>query len=50
MTTKALSEHAFANDQLAFIKEHRRINPGLSIQEAKTDFAHFRRVIEESER
>ncbi|WP_145248882.1 hypothetical protein [Aeoliella mucimassa] len=50
VTTKALSEHTFANDQLAFIKEHRRINPGLSIQEAKADFAHFRRVIEESER
>ncbi|WP_146564742.1 hypothetical protein [Posidoniimonas corsicana] len=47
VTTKALSDHAFTGNQLAFIKEHRRINPGLSIREAKSDYEHFRRVIEQ---
>jgi hypothetical protein len=38
ITTKALSAAVFANDQIAFIREHRRINPGLAIDEAKKDF------------
>ena len=46
VTTMALSEHAYNNDLPAFTKEHRRINPGLSIGEARTDFKRFRSVIE----
>ena len=46
VATKALSEHAFAEDRLAFIKEYRLINPGLSLEEAKADYEHFRAVIE----
>ena len=48
VTTKALSEYAFTQDQVAFIREYRRINPGLSLKEAKSDYAHFRTVIEQS--
>jgi hypothetical protein len=33
------------NDMLPFIKEHRRINRGLSIEEAQKDFAHFRAIL-----
>ena len=46
ISTKQLSVYAKQNDLMAFIKEHRRINPGLSIEEAKRDFAHFREVLE----
>ena len=46
VTTKELSVFARRNDIMSFIKEHRRINPGLSIEEAKADFAHFRDVLE----
>ncbi len=46
VTTMALSQHAFNNDLAAFIKEYRRINPGTSIEEAKTDFFHFRSTME----
>jgi len=46
ITTKELSRSAQRNDKVAFIKEHRRINPGLSIEEANSDFAHFRRILE----
>ncbi|MFO0812520.1 MAG: hypothetical protein U0796_04845 [Gemmatales bacterium] len=46
VTTKALSQFAFVNDLLAFVKEHRRINPGLSHEDAKADFQHFRTIIE----
>lgn len=46
VTTKALSRFAYENDIVAFIKEHRRINPGLSLQEAKADFAHFCEIFE----
>jgi hypothetical protein len=49
VTTKALSEYAFAGDEVAFIREHRRINPGLSLQEAKQDYAYFRSVVEKCE-
>jgi len=47
VTTRALSQHAFADDLVAFIKEHRRINPRTSIEEAKADFTHFRTVIQQ---
>lgn len=33
---------------LAFVTEHRRINPGLSLEEAKADFQYFRTIIEKS--
>lgn len=46
VTTRNLSIFAGQNDLMSFIKEHRRINPGLSIEEAKADFAHFRSVLE----
>ena len=46
VTTKELSQFAFGNDLLGFVKEHRRINPGLSVAEAKSDFQHFRNIIE----
>jgi hypothetical protein len=46
VTTRQLSRLAHEDDLVAFIKEHRRINPGLSIGEAKSDFEYFRRIIE----
>jgi hypothetical protein len=46
VSTRELSRLAHANDLLAFVQEHRRINPGLSLEEAKTDFERFRRIIE----
>ena len=45
VTTKKLSEYANRNDLLAFIEEHRRVNPGLSITEAKGDFERFRSIL-----
>lgn len=45
LTTKELSKHAKNDDLIEFLKEHRRINPGLSIQEAKSDFYHFRDIL-----
>jgi hypothetical protein len=45
VTTKALVKLAQANDFIAFIKEHRRINPDLSLLEARNDFAHIRDVL-----
>lgn len=47
VTTKALSEFAFNEDKVAFIEEHRRINPGVSLEEALADYVHFRTVIEQ---
>ena len=47
VTTKKLSICARNNDLVEFVKEHRRVNPGLSVKEAQADFAHFRRVLEE---
>ena len=46
ITTKALSRFAQENDLLAFLKEHRRINLGVSLAEAREDFAHFRAIID----
>lgn len=45
VTTKALSRFAKQNDALAFIKEHRRVNPGLSLKEAQDDFGTFRKIL-----
>jgi hypothetical protein len=46
LTTKALMQYAYKNDLLKFIKEYRRINPGLSIEEAKNDFQRFSELLE----
>ena len=46
ITTKELVKYAFQNDLIAFVKEHRRINPGLSMEEAKVDFQHFTKILE----
>ena len=46
VTTRALSELAHQNDLIGFIKEHRRVNPGVSLEEAKTDFGFFRHKID----
>jgi hypothetical protein len=46
ITTRVLSECAHQNDLIGFIKEHRRVNPGFSLEEAKTDFAFFRDKID----
>jgi hypothetical protein len=47
VTTQELSRHAYNNEIVEFIKEHRRINPGISLYEAKQDFVHFRTLIEQ---
>jgi hypothetical protein len=46
VTTKELSVFAKDNDEISFIKEYRRINPGLTLSEAKNDFARFREILE----
>jgi hypothetical protein len=48
VTTKALVRCANQKDEIAFIKEHRRVNPGLSIQEARADFKRFREILDAS--
>lgn len=50
ITTKTLMVHLRNNDLIAFIKEHRRVNPGLSIQEAKDDFWSLRKIWDEWQR
>ena len=46
VTTKALAVRAKEGDLIGFIKEHRRVNPGLSIEEAKSDYRRFRDILE----
>jgi len=46
ITTRALAEHANRDDLIRFIKEYRRINPGVSIEEAKSDYRRFREILE----
>lgn len=46
VTTKALAVYAKAGDLIEFIKEYRRVNPGLSIEEAKDDYRRLRAVLE----
>jgi hypothetical protein len=45
LTTWTLVRQAHNDDLLQFIKEYRRINPGLSVQEAKNDFQRFRDIL-----
>lgn len=49
VTTRDLALHARKNDLIEFIKEHRRWNPGLSMQVAREDFQYFRILIEQAE-
>ena len=44
-TTKKLILCAENNDLIEFIKEFRRINPGLSISEAREDFQYCRNIL-----
>jgi hypothetical protein len=46
ITTRVLSEFAYQDDLIGFIKEHRRVNPSPSLEEAKKDFRFFREKIE----
>ena len=45
VTTKTLVNLAHDEDLVGFIAEHRRINPGLSMTEAKEDYSRFRELI-----
>lgn len=42
LTTRLLSEAVYADDLLGFVREHRRVNPGLSLREAREDFESLR--------
>jgi hypothetical protein len=44
-TNKQLVLHAHNADLIEFIKEYRRINPGLSLQEARSDFQGVREIL-----
>jgi len=46
ITTKALAAHVNSGDLIMFIKEYRRVNPGVSIQEAKNDYWRLRAILE----
>jgi hypothetical protein len=46
VTTKNLSVHAKSGDLIMFIKEYRRVNPGTSMEEAKSDYRRFRSILE----
>ena len=45
VTTKELSTYVKQNDIIKFIKEYRKRNPGLSINEAKEDFAYLQNIL-----
>ena len=45
VSTPALTQYARNDDIVEFIKEDRRINPGISVEEAKADFKHFREIM-----
>lgn len=44
-TTKALVDYAYDENLVGFISEYRKINPGVSIAQARDDFARFRELI-----
>jgi hypothetical protein len=48
VTTKELARFARENDLVSFVREHRRVNPGLSLAEARADFARFRELLARS--
>ena len=45
LTTKALIDCAYRDDLVSFVAEHRRINPGIPVSEAKSDFVRVRELI-----
>lgn len=45
VTTKELARFARENDLVSFVREHRRVNPALSLEEARADFARFRELL-----
>ncbi|WP_339940523.1 hypothetical protein [Undibacterium luofuense] len=45
VTTKALSDFVRKNEIIKFISEYRRVNPGLSISEAKNDFSRLQNML-----
>lgn len=45
LTTKVLVDRAHDEDLVGFVAEHRRINPDVSMVEARADFAKFRELI-----
>jgi len=46
VTTRKLARFAQDNDQIGFIQEYRRTNPGFPIQEAKVDFVRLREILD----
>lgn len=46
LTTRELSRCAWRDDLVGFVREYRRINPGISLAEAREDFAHLRSIVE----
>jgi len=46
VSTKDLAMHAKQGDLIKFIKEYRRVNPGISYAEAKSDYLRFRSILE----
>jgi hypothetical protein len=45
ITTKKLCEHAKNADLVSFIAEYRRVNPGLSMLEARKDYEHLQSML-----
>ena len=46
VTTRDLAAHAKDGDLVKFIREYRRLNPGLSMEEAKDDYRRLRDKLE----
>lgn len=46
VTTRELVRQARDNNLLEFVKEYRRVNPKISIQEARNDFQEMRPILE----
>jgi hypothetical protein len=40
------SSFGLSRDLIKFIKEYRRVNPGISFAEAKSDYTRFRSILE----
>ena len=47
VSSQALMDHAHSNDLGQFVLEHRRLNPDLSLAEARADFARLRQLIDQ---
>ncbi|EAQ78136.1 hypothetical protein DSM3645_18986 [Blastopirellula marina DSM 3645] len=46
VTTRELTNFAYEANLVAFVKELRRVNPNVSVTEARDDFYHLRDMIE----